>query len=231
MPNRPNYLVPPAKPDPPIQIGELFAQWGIPPTDLQAKAIRAELEPLWKVLGEADRWLLIKTVTRIAAAESVKDSYNPKANPKLLGNLRKCAHNAARLSVQIKEILPQPWDEEQKCIRDLLTSLSGFIVANFEAALWPNDRALPIEAGVLLEFLRKDLGRGTNKVVWTMIRDLVWLRSKKKYRPSERTLGRYVRVKRFSKGPVWPSAPRCGAGWSRQACAAEWPLPCNDWSV
>ncbi len=164
--------------------------------------ILTRLHRIWPRLSAGDRELYLRTADRIAEAEIAKITWNPKAGAKRYVKLAKSALSAARLVRELSLIFPPPWAEEEAVIGDLVFELASFISGTVAATLpWDRDRAVD-SATDLLRTAKKRIVRKAGRMHWELIRDLVWLASRKKIAPDERTVRRYLAEQKRAKTPA-----------------------------
>ena len=174
---------------------ERLSKWGLRGDDLNAKNVRERFAKLSLRLSEQTLRQLLETAESIGSAENAKAGHNPKANRKQYRRLSRTAVSAARLAIEIAEILPPPWEAERAPIGVLVAGLASFIDGALMATLSASGEssAKLRAAHKSLSSTRRPLNARTGKTHWELIRDLVWLVSgTKRTRISERSIRRYL---------------------------------------
>ena len=163
---------------------DIFERWELPDDDLIAQNAAKRLARLWRRWSYKQKEELLLAVEGIVSAELAKQAWNPGVRKRHQG-LSQSAVAAARLAENIGTLFPPPWQGENQEIGRLVHKLFEFSRAGLDATARPARYRLTNSAKLLV-------GRTRPKAPWELLRDLVWLVSKNRCRPSERTVRRYL---------------------------------------
>ena len=168
-------------------------RWGLDENDLHVKEIETRLNRAWRGWPSNQRERLLLTAEDVALAEQLKQAWNPNENRERYTRISESAIASTQLAEKLALIFPPPWDGERARVGHLINELSNFAGGAFYATVRPDVHEAIMDAKVRLIVARSNASDSSNlPPPWELIRDLVWLVSKKLVQPSERTIRRYL---------------------------------------
>lgn len=183
------------------QAGFVFRCWGVAKGDLDAKPVLHRLDLTWQRWTAHQRVLLWEAVNAIVSAEQAKVDWQPKSLKPAYQKAAQIARDAARLAHDLRETLARE--------PNVIPALQALVSALEELArsgLWAtanlqHDMAI-MRAGAAVITLRRLTPRNSGRVSWELLRELVWLASRKRHLVDEKTIRRYLSSKAASPTPV-----------------------------
>jgi len=178
-------------------LAQKFKSWGVPPDDLTVNAVRRRMARIQ--LSIEDQYWLLETAEHIAAAETAKAAWNPKAKASEDLPLYKLVTAGARLIKKIAAVFPPPWTGERARLGAFVADMAAFLEGTLAATMVVDKNVVVSLASATARSMKQQRPPG-GRVYWELLQDLIGLASSKTAgRISERSVRRYVEEQRMSQ--------------------------------